>query len=100
MTEIKECFNCIYFGRLSDWQAVEFAELIKQENGTGFKEGKPVKSGKSGDSNPILKKMATHGAGFGKVYTVCKKHTIIIPENQASQCQDYEEKKEVKKDDG
>jgi len=90
--EIKECLNCKYFGKLPDWQAVDFAELIKQENGTGFKEGKPVKGSKSGDSHPVLKQMATHGAGFGRVYTVCNKHKIILPENQAGQCVDYEKK--------
>lgn len=94
MNKTRECLNCKQFARVSDWQATGFAELIKQDNGTGFKEGKPVKAETMGSKNPLLNEMAKRGAGFGKVLTVCQKHTIILPENQAGQCPDYEKKEE------
>ena len=77
MNKTKECLNCEFFGQLSDWQTVEYAELIKQDNGTGFKDGKPVTNTTVGQQNSVLNEMAKNGAGFGKVYTVCKKHKII-----------------------
>jgi len=94
MNKTKECLNCEFFGQLSDWQTVEYAELIKQDNGTGFKDGKPVTNTTVGQQNSVLNEMAKNGAGFGKVYTVCKKHKIILPENQASQCNDFIRKRE------
>ena len=78
----KECYNCKKFNRLSDWMCVDYWLLIQETKQKGIL--------KLGDEDPLLKDFSKHGAGHGKVYSVCEKHKFILPDNRADICDDYD----------
>ena len=80
----KECYKCKKFNKLSDWECVDYWLLIKKTRQKGTL--------KLGDEDPILKGFAKHGAGQGRVYSVCEKHKFILPENRADICNDFDPK--------
>jgi len=80
----KECYNCKHFNRLSDWMCVDYWLLIQETNQKGIL--------KLGDEDSILKDFAKHGAGQGKVYSVCEKHKFILSDNRSDICNDFDPK--------
>lgn len=79
----KECRGCQHFDTKSDWMVVDY-RLINEDLS--------ISDTTVGDDNPILKQISKHMGGFGKVYTVCEKHKIILAINRTSVCNDFERK--------
>lgn len=77
---VKDCRDCKHFNRLSDWMAVEY-KLLNDDLS--------VSDETVGEESIILQQTAKHGAGFGKVFTVCERHEIILPNNRAEVCNDF-----------
>lgn len=79
----KDCRDCKNFNTQPDWATVDYRlidinDLSIQETTVG-------------DRDPTLKKFSEHEGGFGKVYTVCEKHKIVLACNRAAICKEFKQ---------
>lgn len=81
----KECRDCRHFDRKSDWMTVDYKVVNSREDPS-------ISNTTVGDENPVLKQISKRQAGFGKVFTVCEKHKIVLPDNRANVCNDFTRK--------
>lgn len=79
----KECRDCRHFNTMPDWTTVDYRILDEDLS---------ISNKTVGDNNPVLKRFSEHDAGFGKVYTVCGMHKVVLACNRANICNDFERK--------
>ena len=79
----KDCRDCRHFSTKSDWMTVDYRMI---------NEDLSISDTTIGNNNPILKQISKRQAGFGKVYTVCENHKIVLASNRANVCNDFKRK--------